>query len=194
MIDWTWITTTATASLMVVLTALGIYLALILFTRLAGLRSFSKMSSFDFAVTVAFGSLLASTVLTKDPPLLRSVVALGTLYLIQYLTSQFRYRSTLIAQLTDNAPVLLMAGPEILYDNLAKVRMTEDDLRSKLREANVIHREQVRAVVMEATGDVSVLHADPDGPDLELSLLASVRGTERLKGRPNVKSPSNTND
>ena len=194
MIDWTWISTTATASLMVVLTALGIYLALILFTRLAGLRSFSKMSSFDFAVTVAFGSLLASTVLAKDPPLLRSIVALGTLYLIQYGTSQFRYRSSFVARLTDNAPILLMAGPEVLHDNLAKVRMTEDDLRSKLREANVIHREQVRAVVMEATGDVSVLHADPDGPDLELGLLSSVRGTERLKDRPDVQAPSNTND
>ena len=194
MIDWTWITTTATASLMVVLTALGIYLALILFTRLAGLRSFSKMSSFDFAITVAFGSLLASTVLAKNPPLLRSIVALGTLYLIQYVASLLRSRSSVMANAIDNSPLLLMAGPEVLHENLSKARMTEDDLRSKLREANVIHREQVRAVVMEATGDVSVMHADADGPDLEIDLLSGVRDAERLKERSNVQAPSNTND
>lgn len=30
--------------------------AIVLFTRLNGLRSFSKMSSFDFALTIALGS------------------------------------------------------------------------------------------------------------------------------------------
>lgn len=59
MIDWSWITTTGTAVLMVVLSALGIYLTLVLFTRLAGLRSFSKMSSFDFAITVGIGTVPA---------------------------------------------------------------------------------------------------------------------------------------
>lgn len=34
------------------------YVAVILLTRLAGVRSFSKMSGFDFAVTVAIGSFL----------------------------------------------------------------------------------------------------------------------------------------
>lgn len=188
MFDWSWITTTGTAVLMVVLTALGIYLTLVLFTRLAGLRSFSKMSSFDFAVTVAFGSLLASTVVTKNPPLLRSIVALGTLYLIQYGISILRQGSGPFADLFDNDPLLLMAGPKVLHDNLRKARMTEGDLRAKLREANVIHTDQIRAVVMEATGDVAVLHADPDGPDLEPDLLDGVRDAERLGEKQNVRS------
>lgn len=63
-----------------------------------------------------------------------------------------------------------MAGPDVLYDNLHKAQMTEDDLRAKLREANIIDPAQIRAVVMETTGDVSVLHADPQGPDLDPQL------------------------
>ena len=187
LIDWTWITTTATAALMATLSALGIYVALVLFTRLAGLRSFSKMSSFDFAITVAFGTMLASTMLVKDPPLLRAILALGVLYLIQFVVSVLRQRSPVVSWAVDNKPLLLMAGPEILQDNLRKARMTEDDLHGKLREANVIDYSQVRAVVMEATGDVSVLHADPDGPDLNPNLLSGIRDADRLRSKPNVQ-------
>ncbi len=186
-IDWTWITTTGTAVLMAGISALGIYIALVLFTRLAGLRSFSKISSFDFAITVAFGTMLASTMLVKDPPLLRAIATLGVLYLIQFAVSFLRQRSSVVSSMVDNKPLLLMAGPEILRDNLYKARITEEDLHGKLREANVIDYSQVRAVVMEATGDVSVLHADEDGPDLNPNLLSGVRDADRLRSRSNVE-------
>jgi uncharacterized membrane protein YcaP (DUF421 family) len=36
--------------------------------------------------------------------------------------------------------------------------VTEDELRGKLREANVIQMSEVRAVILESKGDVSVIH------------------------------------
>ncbi|WP_218919389.1 DUF421 domain-containing protein [Longibacter salinarum] len=160
---------------MVLIKAVGIYVVLIAFTRLAGLRSFSKMSSFDFAVTVAFGSLLASTVLAKEPPLAQAVVALAALFLIQYGVSQLRIRSSLVVEAVDNAPVLVMIGPDILTENMKSVQMTKDDLYAKLREANVTRMDQVRAVVVESTGDVSVLHADPEAPPIDSDILHGIR-------------------
>lgn len=183
MIDWSWFTTSLSTSLMVMLKAVGIYLVLIGFTRLAGLRSFSKMSSFDFAVTVAFGSLLASTVLTQSPPLAQSIVALAALFLIQYVVALLRVHSSFMVDAVDNAPSLVMAGPDILHENMRKVRMTKDDLYAKLREANVTRLEQVRAVVVESTGDVSVLHADPESAPLDTELLRNVQGADQF-GRP----------
>lgn len=181
MIDPSWINTSGTAILMVLLTALGIYASLILFTRLSGLRSFSKISSFDFAITVGIGTILAGTLLNRNPPLLQGIVALGVLYGIQFVVTVLRRRSRLVRHLVDNEPILLMAGEEVLEENLGTAGVTRDDLRAKLREANVIHRTQVRAVVMESTGDISVLHAGPEGPELDLELLSGVRGVERLE-------------
>lgn len=73
--DYSWLTTTWTDILMVLISTMGIYAALIIFTRFAGLRSFSKLSSFDFAVTVAVGSVIATTVLTENPPLIQAIMA-----------------------------------------------------------------------------------------------------------------------
>ena len=181
MLDGSWFSTSFAASVTVVLTAVGIYLVLVLFTRLAGLRTFSKMSTVDFAVTVAVGSVLASTILTKDPPLAQSVVALAALFMMQYGASLLRMNSDAMTDVLDNRPVLVMAGPEILHENLKNVRMTENDLYAKLRQANVTRRDQIRAVVMETTGDVSVLHADPDGQPLEGELLYGVENADRLR-------------
>lgn len=182
MIDWAWITTTGTALLMVALSGLGIYLVLLALTRIAGLRSFSKMSSFDFAITVAMGSLLAATILTKSPPLVQGIMGLIVLFGIQYLISRLRRHTGFVARMVDNKPLLLMAGPDVISANLDRARMTEEDLKSKLRLAGVAHPDQVLAVVMESTGDVSVLkRSDTAEGGLDLGLFSGVRDGERLR-------------
>lgn len=174
--DLSWITTSWISVWMVVLTTLGIYIALIILTRIAGLRSFSKMSSFDFAVTVAIGSIIASTILTEDPPLLQSIAALAALYVIQMTVASLRGSSSIMSKLVNNEPLLLMRGSEILEDNLREAKVTHSDLRAKLREANATQLSQVKAVVMEATGDIAVLHHEDPGHELDEELLKGVRG------------------
>jgi uncharacterized membrane protein YcaP (DUF421 family) len=182
MIDWTWITSTWSTLFMVVLSGLGTYAALLLLTRLAGLRSFSKMSGFDFAMTVAVGSVLASTLLTKNPPLVQGIAGLAALFGMQYVVAWLRRHTGFMTAVVDNQPLLLMAGSEVIGTNLDRARMTEEDLKSKLRMAGVSHPEQVLAVVMETTGDVSVLKASPNGQEkLDPDLFSGVRDGERLR-------------
>lgn len=139
--------------------------------RLVGLRSFSKMSSFDFAVTVAFGSLLASVALSSSS-LVDGIVAASTLIAVQVVIAWGRSRWGL-GTVVDNEPLLLMHQGEMLHDNLAKARVTADDVRAKLRAANVRCYDEVDAVVLETTGDISVLH----GPGVfDPELLADVTG------------------
>ena len=175
--NFQWLTSSATTLTMVLISGIGIYIALLVLTRLAGLRSFSKMSSFDFATTVAFGSIIASTLLSKNPDLLSAAFGLAVLYGLQYAVSRARHASAAIQNLVDNEPLLLMAGDEVLYDNLRIARVTEDDLRSKLRLAGVTDREQVLAVVFETTGDCSVL---AHGDRLDPWLFDRVRDADRL--------------
>lgn len=172
--DSSWIVTTFSSVIMVVVSTLGIYTALILFTRIAGVRTFSKMSSFDFAVTVAIGSLIASTILTKSPPLFQSIVAMGTLFIIQISIASFR-ETSLVRNMVDNKPILLMKGTQMLEGNMRKAKVTRNDLLGKLREANVTQFNQIKAVVMETTGDISVLHHHEEDHQLEEKLLEDVR-------------------
>jgi len=154
-----WFTASSTSLIAICITALGIYVTVIIFTRLAGKRSFSKMSSFDFAMTVAVGSIIATTVLSSSVSLLEGVVGLAAVYILQFLAALSR-RLKIFQKIIDNEPLLLMKGEEILHENLRKAHVTEADLRSKLREANVLQLSQVKAVIFETTGDISVLHSE----------------------------------
>lgn len=174
--DYSWLTTSWTVILMVIISAIGIYIAVILFTRLSGLRSFSKMSSFDFAMTVAVGSVIATTVLDENISLIQAIVGLGALYALQIGVAKLRGVSPLIDNLVDNQPILLMKGPQILDENLKSTKVTPNDLRAKLREANVTDFSQIKAVVLETTGDISVLHTTDSSQVLDDNILFNVKG------------------
>ena len=129
-------------------------------TRIFGLRSFSKMSGFDFAVTVAIGSVMAATSMSPGTPFWQGALTLVVLFVVQTVVAQARSRLDGVVSVTDNDPLLIMRDGEILHDNLRGAGMTVGDLIGKLREANALEFSQVRAVVFEPTGDVSVLHGD----------------------------------
>jgi len=176
--DFSWISTSWSSVLMVIISAAVVYLTTIILTRISGLRSFSKMSGFDFAVTVAIGAIIGSTILSEDPPLAQAIAALGILYLFQKVVATFRGSSTIMSGLVDNKPLLLMKGTTVLDDNLKKAKVTSADLRAKLREANITQVRQVKAVVMETTGDISVMHHKDEAHELDNELLLEVRGWE----------------
>jgi len=70
------------------------------------------------------------------------------------------YKSDTVQDIISNQPIMLMRNGEIIEENMKKCKVTNAELRAKLREANVLRLSQARAVIFETTGDVSVLHAD----------------------------------
>lgn len=129
--------------------------------RIVGLRSLSKMTSFDFVMTVALGSLVAGAAQASEwTGFAQAMLAMTGLFLLQWGAARLRKDSDVAEELMQNEPVLLMRNGELIPTALKRTRVAESDLRAKLREANVLDYSDVRAVVLETTGDVSVLHGD----------------------------------
>ncbi len=155
------------------------YGAVLLYTRAIGLRSFSKMSAADFAMTIACGSVLGATLSAPTPTVFAGCFALLCLFVGQWMIAVGRRKSAWVNAVVDNRPILLMAGSTIIDENLKRANVTRSDLYGKLREANALNFDSVKAVVFESTGDVSVLHSDHDTP-LAAEFFENVVGAERL--------------
>ena len=138
--------------------AFCIYIFTVLITRIAGKRTFAKMSSLDFAVTIAMGSILADAVNNPLDSLMPAFVSLSILALIQVIFAKFRSSSDSFENAISNTPIMLMKDGKIFNENLKRALVSKADLMGKLREANVLQLSQVKAVVFETTGDISVLH------------------------------------
>jgi hypothetical protein len=59
-----WLATSWTETWLVVVSALVAFCAIGLYTRMAGLHTFSRMSAYDFAATPAIGSSLVTIAIT----------------------------------------------------------------------------------------------------------------------------------
>lgn len=145
---------------------------IVLLVRIVGLRSFSKMTAFDFVMTVAMGSLVGSAARTTDwTSYVQSLAAMAGLFAIQFATAKLRKLSQAADEALQNRPVLLMRNGRFIEEAPRETRVSRDNVYAKLREANVTAISQVLAVVLETTGDVSVLHGD----SLEDEILSGVR-------------------
>ncbi|QYJ06929.1 DUF421 domain-containing protein [Qipengyuania flava] len=153
----TWLDLLARA---VILSAIGLVWVTAVI-RVIGLRSLSKMTNFDFVVTVASGSLLAGAVQASEwPAFAQALLALAALFGLQYLVANLRQSSDSFEDAIQNGPIFLMYEGKFCDGALETSRVAKDDVIAKLREANVLRMDQVRAVVLETTGDISVLHGD----------------------------------
>ena len=150
-----------------------IALLFVVFTiRIVGLRSLSKMTNFDFVMTIALGSLVAGAAQASDwKAFAQAMVAMAGLFVVQAASARLRKTSDSVEDLMQNDPVFLMRNGKFCDDALTYTRVAKSDLIAKLREANVLDYGQVRAVVLETTGDVSVLHGD----HLEETIVENVK-------------------
>lgn len=148
---------------------------IVMVVRVIGLRAFSKMTAFDFVVTVATGSLLAG--LSQASTWIafgQAALAIACLLCAQWILARLRRSSGTVKDLLQNDPILLMRDGKMLKPALREARVAEADLVAKLREANVLDPSRVRAAVLETTGDISILH----GERLDETLISNVRRVE----------------
>lgn len=173
-----WIYKTNDPILITFLASILMFLVVIILTRIIGLRSFAKFTAYDFAFTIAIGSIISST-LTSSTSVAHGSMAIASLLILTFMFSFLQRRFPALNSLISNKPLLLMKGNQILESNLKYARIHKSQLIAKLREANVTKFDQVLAVVLESTGDISVLHADSNAEsfDINSEILKGVRET-----------------
>lgn len=147
------------------------YAALVLMLRISGKRTLAKMNSFDFIVTVALGSALATVVLSRDVPLAEGLAALGVLILLQLAVTWLSVRSNVVRRIVRSEPRLLVYRGEFLDEALHSERVTVSEVLQATRSAGVLSLDDVEAVVMETDGTMAIVRRG----DAQRSTLEPVR-------------------
>lgn len=135
------------------------YTALVVFLRITGKRTLSKMNAFDFVVTVALGSTLATIILSKDIALAEGVLALALLVLVQYAVTWTSVRFKRFESWVKSEPCLLFHDGAFLEDAMRRERVTRDEVLAAMRQAGHNDPVQVSSVVLETDSSISVIAA-----------------------------------
>ena len=153
------------------------YLMLIVFLRISGKRTLSKMNAFDFIVTVALGSTLASILLSRDVTLLQGGIALALLIGLQFIVTWTSVRVAWVRKFVTGEPTLLLFRGRLLEAALTRTRVTEAELRSAIRSAGLRGFDEAEAVVLETDASFSVIKRNvTERDDGCVASLADVKG------------------
>jgi len=139
------------------------YVALVGMLRVSGKRTLSKMNAFDLIVTVALGSILATTLLSRDVALAEGMVAFGVLIALQFVLTYLSVRSPAVARFVKAEPTLLLHRGRFLHGAMQRERVLETEIRAAIRDQGIARVEQVEAVVLETDGSFNVV--GPPAPE-----------------------------
>lgn len=141
------------------------YVGIILFVRLSGKRSLSKMNAFDFIITVALGSTLATILLSKEVALAEGLTAFALLIGLQFVITWLSVRTDAVHALVKSEPTLLAFRGRILDDALRDQRVSEVEVLQAVRQQGSASVSDVHAVILETDGSFSVIGETPAHED-----------------------------
>lgn len=133
------------------------YGALIFLLLASGKRTLSKWNSFDFVVTIALGSTLATVIMSKDVSFAEGIFALGLLIGLQFFITWLSVRYTWVEKLIKAEPTLLLDKGEFLREAMKRQRVAEGEILMAIRNRGAATIEEIEAVVLETDGSFSVI-------------------------------------
>lgn len=147
------------------------YLWLVLVLRSSGKRTLAKLNAFDFVVTVALGSTLATILLNKDVSWSEGAAALAVLAGLQFVVAGFTSWFPTTRSVVTSQPTVVLVDGRLLDDVLRRQRLTRAEVRQAVRASGQGDLSAVGAVVLESDGTLSVIPATSVGdrsalPDL----------------------------
>lgn len=133
------------------------YLWLIVILRVSGKRTLAKLNAFDFVVTIAVGSTLATILLDTAVSWSEGATALTVLVVAQFLVAFFSSRFRRLRDGLTAAPTLLVRDGEVLHPALKRQRVSESEVMQCVRGTGAADLAGIAAVVLETDGTLSVI-------------------------------------
>lgn len=139
----------------IVLRAGFTFLFLLFLTRVVGKRELSTFQPFDVILLVVLGDLIAQGVMQSDYSLTGMMLAAGTMSLMTVLASYLSYRVRFLRPLLDGQPVVLLQDGKPIDRNLARERITVEELAAEARMQSIERLADVKWAVLETNGQIS---------------------------------------
>jgi len=141
-----------------------IYAFLIVLLRFAGVRTLSQMNAFDLVVLLTLSNTVQNAIIGNDNSVLGGMIGALTLVAVNVAVVRYLYRHRALDRRLEGEPMLLVDDGRFVRPNLERCLITEDELMAAIRRQGAAELDEVRRVVLETSGAISVLmrHPTPD--------------------------------
>lgn len=164
------------AALAAVIGTIVLYTVFLALGRVLGQRWLAKLSGTDLVVAMVIGAVIGRTMIGWVPTLPAGLIVVATLVVLEATVGRLIENSR-CHRLLSNRPVLLLAHGKAVDTELQRCHITRGELDTALRRAGMGSAQAAAAVVLEPTGELSVIR---EGGSLDPEMFSGVRSAEKL--------------
>jgi len=142
-----------------VLRGIVVYFIALTYLRVAGMRSISNGSAFDFVITITLGGIL-SRAISGHYPFFPTLITALVMALCHRMIALISFKSDFARKLVDGKPVLLFKEGVFMEKSLSLHSIHRADLDRTLREGGIDDYTKVKSIWYEVDGKISVVKKD----------------------------------
>lgn len=141
-----------------VLRAAAMYFALMILFKVAGRRSLSDLTTFDFVLLMIIGEATQQALLGDDFSFINAALVIITLIALDVGMSLAKQRSRKLARILDGNSTLVVEHGRFLHWRMRSSRLTEEDILETARASQGLETvDQIKYAIVERNGKISII-------------------------------------
>lgn len=142
----------------ILLRTFGVYAFLLVLFRLAGKRTLSELSTFDFILLLIISEATQNALVDDDKSVVTAMTVILTLVMLDLLLSFLKKKSHRIERISEGVPVVLVEHGKVIEAHLAKTHVTHSDILQAARlNQGLEDMQQIKYAVLETSGEISII-------------------------------------
>lgn len=152
-----------------------LYILLMVGLRLLGKRQIADMEPSELVLTLIISDLAVVPMQDYGIPMINGVLPIITLLCLSMLLSFFNLKSIRFRALICGTPAVIIQNGVVNQKNMAKNRLTLDELFEQLRSQGFTDLNAVKYAVLETNGQLSILPYTKEAPITPLAADLAVK-------------------
>lgn len=134
-----------------------LYAFVIFAIRIMGKRQISDMQPSELVATLIISNIASLPMQNTSQPFFSGVIPVVILVALEIITSAFMLKNSKFRRLVCGNPIVVIRDGVILQNQMRRLRLSNEDLFTQLRQQDVFNIEDIQYCIVETNGSISVL-------------------------------------
>jgi uncharacterized membrane protein YcaP (DUF421 family) len=138
--------------------ALFMYLFLLFVIRIAGNRTMSEMTTFDFILLLIVGDSTQQAITSNDYSITNAVIIILTFVVLNIIIAYLKNKFALFDRVIEGSPLIVVNQGKPLEKIMHKAKINDADILEAARKAHGLERmQQIKYAILEKDGDITIV-------------------------------------
>lgn len=144
----------------IVIRSAAVYFFMVIALRIFGKKELSQLNTFDVILILLISNSVQNAMVGPDTSLWGGLAAATVLFVINFALKKVMFKSRFLNDILADKPEILLHSGKPDFKALARLDISDDELKEAMREHGVEHYSDVKLAMLEPDGNISIISGD----------------------------------